>query len=72
MRAVAAAVPLERLLVETDCPYLTPQPYRGRRNEPAYVRYVVEAVARARRMPAEAMARAATDNARRLFSIPDV
>lgn len=72
LRAVAAAVPLERLLVETDCPYLTPQPYRGRRNEPAYVRYVVEAVASARRMPAEAVARAATDNARRLFSIPSV
>ncbi len=69
LRAVAAAVPLERLLVETDCPYLTPQPYRGRRNEPAYVRYVVEAVARARGVPAEAVAQAATDNTRRLFGV---
>jgi TatD DNase family protein len=69
LRAVAAAVPLERLLVETDCPYLTPEPYRGRRNQPAYVQYVVEAVARARGMPAEAVARATADNVRRLFSI---
>jgi len=69
LRAVAAAVPLERLLVETDCPYLTPVPYRGRRNEPAYVRYVAQAVARARRMEAEPLARAAADNARRLFGM---
>ncbi|MCK4472728.1 MAG: TatD family hydrolase, partial [Anaerolineae bacterium] len=72
LRAVAAAVPLERLLVETDCPYLTPQPYRGRRNEPAYVRYVVEAVARARGMPAEAVAQATADNTRRLFGVLSV
>jgi len=70
LRAVAAAVPLERLLVETDCPYLTPKPYRGRRNEPAYVRYVVEAVARARAMPAEPVAQATADNVRRLFGVP--
>lgn len=69
LRAVAAAVPLERLLVETDCPHLTPEPYRGWRNEPAYVRYVVQAVARARRMPVEAVAQATADNASRLFGI---
>lgn len=69
LRAVAAAVPLGRLLVETDCPYLTPVPYRGRRNEPAYVRYVAQAVARARGMEAEPLARAAADNARRLFGM---
>jgi TatD DNase family protein len=70
LRAVAAAAPLERLLVETDCPYLTPQPYRGQRNEPAYVQYVVEAIAQARWESAEAVAQATADNARRLFSIP--
>ncbi len=70
LRAVAAAVPLERLLVETDCPYLTPEPYRGRRNEPAYVRYVVEAVAQARGLNAETVARAAASNACRLFNLP--
>ena len=69
LRAVAAAVPLHRLLVETDCPYLTPVPYRGRRNEPAYVWYVGEAVARARSMSAGKVAQATADNARRLFGI---
>ena len=69
LRAVAAAVPLERLLVETDCPYLTPVPYRGKRNEPAYVQYVVETVARTRKMPAEAVAQATVDNTHRLFGI---
>jgi TatD DNase family protein len=69
LRRVAARVPLERLLVETDCPYLTPEPHRGRRNEPAYVRYVVEAVARARGMPAGTVAHSTADNARRLFDI---
>ena len=69
LRAVAAAVPLDRLLVETDCPALTPVPYRGRRNEPAYVRYVAEQAARARGVPAETVARATVDNARRLFGI---
>ena len=67
LRTVAAAVPLDRLLVETDCPYLTPVPYKDQRNEPAYVQYVVEAVARARGVPVEAVARATADNARRLF-----
>ncbi|RLC60971.1 MAG: hydrolase TatD [Chloroflexota bacterium] len=69
LRAVAATVPLERLLVETDCPYLTPVPHRGRRNEPAYVQYVVEAVARARETSPKAVARATADNARRLFGM---
>jgi TatD DNase family protein len=69
LRAVAAAVPMERLLVETDCPYLTPKPYRGRRNEPAYVQYVAEAVALAREASPVDVAQATTDNARRLFGI---
>ena len=69
LQAVAAAAPLDRLLVETDCPYLTPVPYRGRRNEPAYVRYVAEAVASARGMPVEAVAQVTADNACRLFGI---
>jgi len=69
LRAAAAAVPLERLLVETDCPFLTPKPYRGRRNQPAYVRYVVEEVARARGISTKTIAQATTDNACRLFRI---
>ncbi len=70
LRKVAAAVPADRLLVETDCPYLTPVPHRGRRNEPAYVRYVVEAVARARGLPPESVAEATARNAARLFCLP--
>lgn len=68
--AVAAAVPLDRLLVETDCPYLTPEPYRGRRNEPAYVWYVAGGVARARGISAEEVARITTENAAHLFRLP--
>ncbi|MCX7855592.1 MAG: TatD family hydrolase [Anaerolineae bacterium] len=70
LRTVAATVPLDRLLIETDCPYLTPEPYRGRRNEPAYVWYVAGAVARARGMPAEEIARATTENVICLFHLP--
>lgn len=70
LREVAARVPLDRLLTETDCPYLTPEPHRGKRNEPAYVRYVVEAIAGARGVPAETVAQAALENALRLFRIP--
>ena len=70
LRSVARAVPLERLLVETDCPYLTPKPHRGERNEPVYVKLVAEAVARAREESTEHVADATTENARRLFGLP--
>lgn len=69
LKEVAAHIPLERLLVETDCPYLTPQPYRGRRNEPAHVKFTAEEVARVRGMEFAALAEAATANTRRLFNI---
>jgi TatD DNase family protein len=69
LHAVVRAVPLERLLIETDCPYLTPEPFRGRRNEPAHVRYVAETVAALLGMEAEALAAAATANTKRLFGI---
>ena len=63
------ALPLERLLIETDCPYLTPHPHRGKRNEPAYVRLVAEAIARIRGIPLEQVARITTANARALFGL---
>lgn len=59
--------PLDRLLVETDSPYMAPVPFRGHRNEPAYVKYVVEEMARLKEIPAEEMARITTENAQRLF-----
>ncbi len=61
------ACPPDRLLVETDAPYLAPVPHRGRRNEPAFVREVAEALARARGHSLEAVAQCTTDNARRVF-----
>ena len=59
--------PADRLLVETDAPYLAPVPHRGRRNEPGFVREVAEALARARGEPLEAVGPHTTENARRLF-----
>ncbi len=68
---VARAVPLDWLLVETDCPFLTPEPYRGRRNEPAYLSYTAQAIARLRDIPFAEVARATTANAQRLFGLPE-
>ncbi len=70
LRAVAAAVPAERLLVETDCPYLAPVPVRGKRNEPAYVAHTAALLAQVRGVPADELAAQTTDNARALFNVP--
>lgn len=66
---VAVNVPLNRLLIETDSPYLTPEPYRGKRNEPGYVRYVAERIAALKGIPLEEVAEATTRNAEELFGI---
>jgi TatD DNase family protein len=66
----AKIVPLDRLLVETDCPFLAPAPYRGKRNEPAYVRHVAEYLAQLRGISLEDLAEATTHNACQLFSLP--
>ncbi|KIL71991.1 putative deoxyribonuclease YcfH [Bacillus badius] len=68
-KEVAAAVPLDKLLIETDCPYLTPHPYRGKRNEPAYVKLVAEQIAELKGLDYEEVASATTENARQLFRI---
>lgn len=67
MKEVAKIVPLEKLLVETDSPYLTPVPFRGKRNEPAYVKYAAEEIANLRGMSFEELAQATTENAMRIF-----
>jgi TatD DNase family protein len=67
LRAIVRDVPLERLLVETDAPYLAPVPYRGRRNEPAYVAATAAAVAALKGIAPEALAAATTGNFFRLF-----
>lgn len=71
-REVATQLPLDRLLVETDAPFLAPVPKRGKRNEPAYVRYTAETIAGLRGIPFEALAEATSRNARHLFSLPEV
>lgn len=67
LREVARRVPLERLLIETDSPYLAPVPMRGKENRPAFVSHVAEAIARERGMPVETLAEATTENFFRLF-----
>ncbi len=68
-KEVASRVPLDRLLVETDCPFLSPHPYRGQRNEPARVVLVVEEIARLRGLSYAEVAAATAANARRLFRL---
>jgi TatD DNase family protein len=69
LRDVAKMVPIDRLLIETDCPYLAPQPVRGKRNEPAFVVHTATTIALERGISLEALASATTANARRLFGI---
>ena len=67
---LARQLPLDRLLVETDSPFLAPQAHRGQRNEPSYVPLVVEKIAQSRGVPAEIVGRATAQNAIRLFQLP--
>ncbi len=66
---IARLVPLDRILVETDCPFLTPLPHRGKRNEPAFVRYVVEKIAQLRGIPYQEVVQATGRNAMQLFRL---
>lgn len=66
-KQVAKEVPLDRLLLETDCPYMTPVPFRGKRNEPIYTRYVAEEIAKLREISVDDVHQATYDNACRLF-----
>ena len=69
LRDIAKALPLENLLIETDAPYLAPQPYRGKRNEPAYVAEVARTLASVRNLPPEEAASATAENFRRFFRV---
>lgn len=69
VREVAKAVPFDKLLIETDAPYLAPMPFRGKRNEPAYVKYVAEEVAKQRGITYEEVGQQTTANANRLFGL---
>ena len=65
----AKSIPLNRILIETDCPYMAPEPYRGRRNDPSYVPLVAQKIAELRGLPAATVAQATWDNARKLFCL---
>lgn len=68
-KEVAKEVALDRLLIETDCPYLSPEPYRGKRNEPMFVSYVAEEIAKIKGISIEEVAQVTTQNAKKLFGI---
>ena len=68
-RDAVVKIPLDRLVVETDSPYLTPHPFRGQRNEPAYVKFTAEKVAEVKGVSLEELAQATTQNARKFFGI---
>jgi TatD DNase family protein len=69
LRNVAAGVPLDRVLVETDSPYLSPVPVRGKRNEPAHVVHTAACLAEIKGLPIDTMASHCTHNARALFGL---
>lgn len=68
-KEVAKAIPLERILIETDSPYLTPEPHRGKRNDPVYVRYIAGIIAELKGITFEEVANATAKNAKELFNI---
>ena len=69
MKEVAKDVPLEKILLETDAPYLTPVPFRGKENQPAYVKYIAEEIASLRGISVEEVAQITTENAKTVFNI---
>jgi TatD DNase family protein len=73
LRSIARELPIEKMLIETDSPFLTPKPQRGKRNEPSFVRHIAEELARLKGLTVEDVARITTGNVRRLFGIgPDI
>lgn len=69
VREVASHLPLDKLMIETDCPYLTPEPYRGKRNEPMFVKYVAEKIAQIKNITIEELAEHTNRNTKDLFRI---
>lgn len=69
LRNLASLAPLERLLLETDAPFLPPEEFRGRRNEPAYIKYLAKEIARIKEISIDEAARITTDNAKQFFNI---
>lgn len=70
LQGIASIIPLEKMVLETDCPYLAPQPFRGKRNEPAYIRFAAEMIAEIKELSLGDVSRMTTLNAKRLFGLP--
>ena len=70
LREIVSTLPLEQILLETDSPYLTPHPHRGKRNEPCYLSLIVTAIATILNKPVETVISITTSNAKRLFNLP--
>ena len=66
---VVKDIPLDRIVIETDCPYLTPEPFRGKRNEPIYVEYVAKKIAEIKEISVEDVTKVTTENAKKLYRI---
>ncbi len=66
---IVKTIPIEKMLVETDCPYLTPDPFRGKRNEPMYIKYIIQKIADLREASFEEMEHATEENAKELFGL---
>ena len=71
-KEIAKAIPDDYLLIETDAPYLTPEPYRGKRNEPSYIVHTAKVIAEIRKISFEDLSRITTLNAKRLFNIGQI
>ena len=69
LKDVAAAIPIEKIVLETDCPYMAPEPYRGKRNQSSYIRYVAEKIAELKEMSPEEVIAVTEKNARDLYGI---
>jgi len=70
LQELVKRIPLERILIETDAPFLAPVPFRGKRNEPSYVRYVADKIAQIKNLDFEEVASVTSKNAKSLFQIP--
>ncbi len=70
LRNVALQLPLDRLTIETDSPFLAPIPFRGKRNEPCYIRYIADRIAKIRKIPLEELAEQLARNTRQVFGLP--
>ena len=70
LKEVVKGIKIKDILIETDAPYLTPHPYRGKRNEPSYLPYIADAVAKIKGLPLEEVALHTSHNTRNLFNFP--